>query len=73
MLYFNFNTLKNREQLNLDAQELDIYAEWVAGEHLIITPLVGLYQPAKHANNGGNQVGGNGTNVYTQLTVAIPF
>ena len=42
-------------------------------EHLIVTPLVGLYKPEKDADSGGNQVGGNGTNVYSQLVVAVPF
>ncbi|MNR62131.1 hypothetical protein D3C85_1840610 [compost metagenome] len=59
--------------LNLDAQELDLYVEWAVNEHLIVTPLVGLYKPEKDADSGGNQVGGNGTNVYSQLVVAVPF
>ncbi|MGQ7814081.1 alginate export family protein [Metapseudomonas furukawaii] len=72
-LYFDFSTLHDRQRLNLDARELDLYLEWAATEHLIITPLIGLYQPDKGAGNGGNQVGGNGTNVYSQLVVAVPF
>ncbi|MFJ4374698.1 hypothetical protein ACIP1T_19100 [Pseudomonas japonica] len=72
-LYFDFNTLRTRDTLNLDARELDLYVEWAVNEHLIISPLVGLYQPKKDESNGGNQVGGNGTNVYSQLTVAVPF
>lgn len=72
-LYFDFNTLDKHSALNLDARELDLYAEWAVSEHLIISPLIGLYQPKKDATNGGNQVGGNGTNVYSQLTVAVPF
>jgi hypothetical protein len=72
-LYFDFNTLHKRSTLNLDARELDLYAEWAVSEHLIISPLVGLYQPKKDENTGGNQVGGHGTNVYSQLTVAVPF
>ena len=36
-------------------------------------PLLGLYKPNKSAENGGNQIGGNGTNVYSQLVVAVPF
>ncbi|WP_042130674.1 hypothetical protein [Pseudomonas japonica] len=72
-LYFDFNTLRTRDTLNLDARELDFYVEWAVNEHLIISPLVGLYQPKKDETNGGNQVGGNGTNVYSQLTVAVPF
>lgn len=72
-LYFDFNTLKKSNALNLDAQELDLYAEWAVSDHLIISPLVGLYKPKKDENTGGNQVGGNGTNVYSQLTFAVPF
>jgi hypothetical protein len=40
---------------------------------MIITPLVGLYQPDRALGTGGNQSDGNGTNVYSQLTVAVPF
>ncbi|MCW2294325.1 hypothetical protein M2262_004375 [Pseudomonas sp. BIGb0408] len=72
-LYFDFNTLHKSNALNLDARELDIYAEWAVSEHLIISPLLGLYQPSKDERSGGNQVGGNGTNVYSQLVVAVPF
>ncbi len=72
-LYFDFSTLGRRSQLNLDARELDLYAEWAVSEHLIVSPLVGLYQPRKSAENGGNQVGGNGTNVYSQLLLIMPF
>ncbi|MBK5003899.1 hypothetical protein [Pseudomonas sp. S32] len=72
-LYFDFNTVSTRNRLNLDARELDLYVEWAVNQHLIISPLVGLYQPRKDESNGGNQVGGNGTNVYSQLTVAVPF
>nr|WP_110971228.1 hypothetical protein [Pseudomonas huaxiensis] len=72
-LYFDFHTQRTRDTLNLDARELDFYAEWAVNEHLIISPVIGLYQPKKDETNGGNQVGGNGTNVYSQLTVAVPF
>jgi len=72
-LYFDFNTLRKHDALNLDARELDLYAEWAVNSHLIISPLVGIYQPRKDADTGGNQVGGNGANLYSQLTVAVPF
>jgi len=72
-LYFDFNTLRKHDALNLDARELDLYAEWAVNSHLIISPLVGIYQPKKDADTGGNQLGGNGTNLYSQLTVAVPF
>lgn len=72
-LFFDFSTLHKGEALNLDGQEADFYVEWVANEHLIVTPLVGLYKPSKDESNGGNQVGGNGSNLYSQLTFAVPF
>jgi len=72
-LFFDYTTLHKGDALNLDGRELDLYAEWAVSEHLIVTPLVGLYKPKKDGSNGGNQVGGNGTNVYSQLTVAVPF
>ncbi|PQP04282.1 hypothetical protein C5612_09785 [Pseudomonas frederiksbergensis] len=73
VLFFDYKTLHKNNALDLDGRELDLYAEWAVNEHLIVTPLVGLYKPEKDESNGGNQVGGNGTNVYSQLTVAIPF
>ncbi|MGF7111546.1 hypothetical protein QF017_001031 [Pseudomonas laurylsulfatiphila] len=72
-LFFDFKTLHKSDALDLDGRELDLYAEWAVSEHLIVTPLLGLYKPNKDESNGGNQVGGNGTNVYSQLTVAVPF
>ena len=72
-LFFDYKTLHKTDALNLDGRELDLYAEWAVSEHLIVTPLLGLYKPNKDESNGANQVGGNGTNVYSQLTVAVPF
>jgi len=72
-LFFDFDTVRKRDAINLTARELDLYAEWAVNPHLIVTPLVGLYKPEKDATTGGNQVGGNGTNVYSQVTVAVPF
>jgi hypothetical protein len=72
-LFFDYKTLHKSDALNLDGRELDLYAEWAVSAHLIVTPLLGLYKPNKDESNGGDQVGGNGTNVYSQLTVAVPF
>ncbi len=72
-LYFDYATVRTRNALNLDGRELDVYAEWAVTPHLIITPLVGLYKPEQDSASGGNQVGGNGTNLYSQLSVAVPF
>lgn len=72
-LYFDYNTVRKDNALDLDARELDLYVEWAVNEHLIVTPLIGLYKPDRDATTGGNQVSGNGTNVYSQVTVAVPF
>jgi len=72
-LYFDYTTVRKSNALNLNGNELDVYAEWAVNPHLIITPLVGLYKPEQDSTTGGNQVGGNGTNLYSQLTVAVPF
>ncbi|MGB2064727.1 MAG: alginate export family protein [Marinomonas gallaica] len=54
----------------MDAQELDIYAEWVVAPNLIISPLVGLYSPD---NKNSVQLGDNDTNVYGQIIAIVPF
>lgn len=72
-LYFDFNTLHKKNNLNLDAQELDLFVDWAVNDHLVISPLIGLYNPKKSEKNGGNQVSGSGTNVYSQLVMAVSF
>ncbi|MDW9405338.1 hypothetical protein GE454_19985, partial [Pseudomonas soli] len=71
-LFFDFDTVRSRDTLNLDAKELGLYVDGPVNEHMTDTPLLGLFQPRKDESNGGNQVG-SGTNVYSQLTVAVPF
>lgn len=73
VLFFDFRTLGDRQVRNLDGRELDLFAEWAVSPHLIVTPLIGLYRPERSAADGGSQSGGNGTNLYSQLTVAVPF
>ncbi|MFC3393426.1 hypothetical protein [Brenneria rubrifaciens] len=47
MLYFDFGTTHKRDSLNQDARELDLYLEWAVNDHLIVSPLLGLYKPKK--------------------------
>jgi len=58
---------------NLNAQEVNLYAEWVAAPHLIISPLVGLYMPDNSAAEGGSQIGSDDTNAYAQIIAIVPF
>ena len=71
-LYFDFRTL-DRRQGDLGGRELDLYAEWAVSPHLMVSPLIGLYQPERSAADGGTQLGGNGTNLYSQLAFITTF
>jgi hypothetical protein len=71
-LWFDFNTI-DRNLGNTDGNEIDLYAEWAVNEHLIVMPVIGLYQPDKSAEQGGTQLGSNDTNLYSQLVFATFF
>lgn len=71
-LYFDFDTL-DTDLGNLGGRELDLYAEWMVNDHLLISPVLGVYQPERSAADGGVQLGGDGTNLYSQLIFASFF
>lgn len=71
-LMFQFDTVDDTVGPIVDATELDIYADWVVHDHLIVSPLIGLYQPDKSASVGGTQ-SDDDLNVYSQLIVVVPF
>ncbi|MDR2188282.1 MAG: alginate export family protein [Azonexus sp.] len=71
-LFFRFHTLDN-DLGNLSGNELDLYAMWTASEHWQLGLLGGLYKPKKSADNGGTQLGGDGTNHYLQFTVMVTY
>jgi len=66
--YFRFGDTNGGTGSN-DADEIDIWAEWVAMDHLIISPLVGFYTPDSSSSNQGN----DDTNVYAQIIAIVPF
>ncbi|MCP1625130.1 alginate export family protein [Pseudomonas nitroreducens] len=70
--WFDFHTL-DTDLGNTDANELDLYAEWAVNDHLMIIPLVGLYQPKKSAAEGGTQIGNDNSNLYSQLMFSTTF
>lgn len=72
-LYFDFDTLDRDFTPDFSGRELDLYVEWMVNDHLMISPLLGFYQPERSAENGGVQLGGDDTNLYSQLTVATFF
>lgn len=67
-VYVDISNTKNGTGKN-DAKELDIWAEWVVNEHLIVSPLVGFYTPKASTSNQGN----TDTNMYTQIFAIMPF
>ena len=74
-LAYDFDTLNPNAGLfrNLDARELDIYAEWAVNEHLLVMPLIGFYKPEAEVTTGGSQLGNDKTSVYGQLIFATTF
>lgn len=67
-VYFDISNTKNGTGKN-DAKELDIWAEWVVNENLIVSPLVGFYTPKSSTSNQGN----TDTNMYAQVIAIMPF
>ncbi|MFZ5961269.1 hypothetical protein ACOXVJ_27550 [Pseudomonas knackmussii] len=70
--WFDFHTLDN-DLGNFSGRELDLYADWIVSPNLTITPLIGVYQPKKSAEDGGTQIGSNDSNLYSQLIFSTTF
>ncbi len=67
-LYFDFSNTNAGADTN-DGQELNIYAEWVVNDHLIISPLVGFFTP----DSASSTQGSDDTNTYFQVLAIVPF
>ncbi|MDO6561867.1 alginate export family protein [Amphritea sp. 1_MG-2023] len=67
-LYFDFSD-STTFGANSEGQEIDLYAEWVVNEHLIISPLIGVYSP----DNSNQTQNSSGDNVYAQVIAIVPF
>ncbi|WP_223461912.1 alginate export family protein [Pseudomonas sp. GL-RE-19] len=70
--YYHFDNVST-EYFDTSGREVDAFVEWVATEHVVVTPLVGLYQPRKSASDRGLQLDGNASSLYGQLTLAFNF
>lgn len=71
-LYFDFDTL-DTDLGDMSGSEFDLYAEWMVNDHLMISPLLGLYQPERSAAEGGTQLGSDDKNLYSQLMFVTFF
>lgn len=67
-LYFDFEDTSGMAARS-DAQELNLYAEWVVNDHLIISPLLGFFKPDSASSTQGN----TDTNTYFQVLAIVPF
>ncbi|WP_296055089.1 hypothetical protein [uncultured Amphritea sp.] len=67
--YFNFEDKNDTDAVDLSANELNIWAEWVAMDHLIISPVLGFYTPDSANSSQGN----DNTNTYAQIIAIVPF
>lgn len=67
-MYFGFDDTVGGSGDN-DAVEINIWAEWVAHDHLIISPLLGFYTPDSSSSTQGN----TDTNTYFQILAIVPF
>lgn len=67
-LYFDFSD-SSTFGANSEGQEVDLYAEWVVNEHLIISPLVGVYSP----DNSNQTQNTSDDNFYAQVIAIVPF
>jgi len=70
---FDYHQLSRRDESDLSAREIDLYLDWRVTEHVLLSPLIGLYKPEKWLDNGGLQSGSAGTNVYLQFNVWLTF
>ncbi len=70
VLFFDFDGDSNS---NLDATEVNLFAEWVVNDHLILSPVVGFFTPKNSVAQGGTQLGSSDTSTYFQLLTIVPF
>lgn len=66
--YFDFRNTAGGSGAN-DATELDLWAEWVINQNLIVSPVLGFYTPDDASSTQGN----DDTNVYFQMIAIVPF
>lgn len=71
--YFDFEDKNGVDTGNLNfdvsGKELNIWAEWVASDHLIISPVIGFYTPDNTTSAQGN----DNTNTYAQVIAIVSF
>lgn len=71
--YFVFNDRNgvdiDNANFDVGGKELDIWAEWVVSENLILSPVLGFYKP----DNANNVQSNSNTNTYFQMIAVVLF
>jgi len=71
-LFYDFST-HDKDQGNLDGQELDFFLAWTMNDVVTVSPLIGFYKPDAAVGEGGSQLGNDDLNVYGQLVLLLSF
>lgn len=71
-LFFDFDRAKGLFGEVVDAQELNLYAEWWVRDNVMVSPVLGFYDPRYSAAQGGVQ-NGSGVNTYAQVLALFLF
>ena len=71
-LFFDFDQAKGFVGETIDAHELNLYAEWWIRDNVMLSPVLGFYDPRYSAAQGGVQ-NGSGVNTYAQMFVLFLF
>jgi len=57
----------------LDGNEYDFFANWTVSDNLIVSPVIGFYDPDNSDANGGSQIGSRSRSTYAHLLLIVPF
>ncbi|MFF7066441.1 hypothetical protein [Pseudomonas sp. NPDC008258] len=73
VLAYDFRTHRPNGAPDTSGRELDLTLDWTVTPNVVVSPMLGLYDPKKDAAHGGFQVGDNDLNVYTALVISTRF
>ncbi|MNG71375.1 hypothetical protein D3C76_310130 [compost metagenome] len=73
VLAYDFRTRHPNGVPDSSGRELDLIVDWSVTPNIVVSPMLGLYDPKKGAEQGGVQLGGDDLNVYTALLISTHF
>ncbi|NIE73262.1 hypothetical protein F3J45_02120 [Pantoea sp. Ap-967] len=73
VLAYDFRTHRPNGAPDTSGRELDLTLDWTLTPNVVVSPMLGLYDPKKDAAHGGLQAGDSNLNVYTALVISTHF